>query len=160
MRRGGWRLLTSVMLAGALLGVCIPAAGATAPGKTKSCKLLKPSEITAAFGTEAGRGSQQGADCTWQIGDRTLSLEVVTGDAKASFGSLRDLAQDAGAPVEKVTGVGDRAVFAPIASFKELLVLEGKKFLFLRVLDIANPIDNETAKTALVEVGRKAVRRA
>jgi hypothetical protein len=32
--------------------------------------------------------------------------------------------------------------------------------LFLRVLDIASPIDTEVAKTALTDLGKKASRRA
>ncbi len=38
----------------------------------------------------------------------------------------------------KVTGVRDQAVFAEIPSFKVLLVLKGKTFVFLRLLDIQN----------------------
>jgi hypothetical protein len=43
--------------------------------------------------------------------------------------------------------------------FKELLVLKGKKFLFFRVLDVASPMDPDAARTALVEVAKKAVKR-
>jgi hypothetical protein len=159
MRNRTWRtgpLLVAVSALLALAGSPAAAAG----GKTKkSCALLKPSEISAAFQAEAGEGTQQGADCTWQVGDLALSLELTTKDAKSTFEALRDLAADAGSRPEKVRGIRDQAVFAEIESFKELLVLKGKKFLFLRVLDIASPIDTETAKTALTDLGKKASKR-
>jgi hypothetical protein len=155
-RRGRVGLL--IVALGAL--VALAGSPAAAGGKTKkSCALLKPSEITAAFQAEAGEGTQQRSDCTWQVGDLALSLELTTKDAKSTFGALRDLAEDAGAQPEKIRGIRDQAVFAEIESFKELLVLKGKKFLFLRVLDIASPIDTETAKTALTDLGKKAAKR-
>jgi hypothetical protein len=137
-----------------------PTAATTVSVKAKrSCALLNPSEISAAFQTEAGEGTQQRSDCAWQVGDLALSLELTTKDAKSTFEALRDLAADVGAQPETVKGIRDQAVFAEIESFKELLILEGKKFLFLRVLDIASPIDTETAKTALTDLGKKAVKR-
>jgi hypothetical protein len=152
------RALTVVVVAALLALAASPAAAAG--GKTKkSCALLKPSEISAAFQAEAGEGTQQKSDCTWRVGDLALSLELTTKDAKSTFEALRDLAADAGSRPEKIRGIRDQAVFAEIESFKELLILKGKKFLFLRVLDIASPIDTETAKTALTNLGRKAAKR-
>jgi hypothetical protein len=159
MRRGKWRVVPALVAASVLVMLAGGSAAADAPAKVKPCRPLKPSEISTAFGVEAGKGTAQGSDCTWRIGESTLSLEVVTTNAKASFESLRDLAQDAGSTTQKITRLGDQAVFAPIESFKQLLVLEGKKFLFFRVLDIASPMDTETARTALVEVAKKAVKR-
>jgi hypothetical protein len=150
----------AVLAAAALL---VPASTASAAGATgkakKSCKLLKPSEITSAFGIEASGGTQQGPDCTWQVGELPLSLEVVTKDAKATYEGLRDLAEEAGADPVKVKGVRDQAVFAEITSFKELLVLEGKNFLFLRLLDIEDTVDAATAQTAMTQLGKIAARR-
>jgi nucleotide-binding universal stress UspA family protein len=135
-------------------------AGADIAAKTpKSCQLLKPEEITSAFGMEAGRGTQQGPDCTWQVGELPLSLETVTKDAKATYESLRDLAADAGAEPVKVKVPRGRAVFAEITSFKELLVLKGKTFLFLRLLDIENTVDAATAQTAMTQLGKQALKR-
>lgn len=142
----------------ALVGSAGAAAGAPATAK-KSCELLIPAEITAAFGTESGDGTQKGSDCTWRVGDLVVSLNLTTKGAKSRFESLRDLAEKAGAQPRKVTGVRDKAVYAEIQSFKELLVLKGKKFLFLRVLDIASPTDTETAKAALTDLAKKAVKR-
>jgi hypothetical protein len=136
-----------------------PAGADVAAKTTKSCKLLKPAEITSAFGMEAGRGTQQGPDCTWQVGELPLSLEVVTKDAKTTYESLRDLAEDAGADPVKVKVVRDQAVFAQITSFKELLVLKGKTFLFLRLLDIENTVDPATAQTAMTQLAKNAVKR-
>lgn len=161
MQRGEWRVVPAALAVGALVALTGGPADAAAPAKAKkSCQLLKPAEITSAFGTEASDGTQQGSDCTWQVGDRALSLELTTKDAKSTFEALRDLAKDAGSPPQKVKGIRDQAVYAEIPSFKELLVLKGKKFLFLRVLDIANPIDTATAKTALTDLGKKAAKRA
>jgi hypothetical protein len=159
MQRGKWRVAPAAVAVGALVVLAGRSAAADVPTKVKPCKPLKPSEISTAFGVEAGKGVAQGSDCTWQIGERTLSLEVVTKTAKSSFESLRELARSAGSPIQKVTRLGDQAVFASIESFKELLVLDGKKFLFFRVLDIASPMDTDTARTALVEVAAKAVKR-
>lgn len=161
MRSRGWRVGPTAVAVSALVALAgSPALAVSAPAKTKkSCKLLKPSEITTAFGTEAGEGTQQGSDCTWQLGDRALSLDLSTKDAKSTFDALRELAEDAGSPTQKVTRLGDQAVFAPIESFKQLLVLDGKKLLFFRVLDIANPLENDSARTALAEVAKKAVKR-
>jgi hypothetical protein len=159
MQRGKWRVVPAAVAVGALMALASGPAAAQAPAKVKPCKPLKPSEISTAFGVEAGKGVAQGSDCTWRIGEAALSLEVVTKDAKSSFESLRELAQSAGSPIQKITRLGDQAVFAPIESFKQLLVLKGKKFLFFRVLDIASPIDVDTARTALVEVAAKAVKR-
>jgi hypothetical protein len=158
MRRARGPAVLLVIAAAALL---VSGSAAAAPAKTKkSCQLLKPAEVTAAFGTEASAGTQQGSDCTWQVGDRALSLELTTKDAKSTFSALRDLAKDAAAsPPERVRGVGNQAVYAEIQSFKQLLVLTGKNFLFLRVLDIASPIDTATAKAALTDLGKKAVKR-
>lgn len=89
-----------------------------------------------------------------------MSLELTTKDAKSTYNALRDLAKDAGAQPEKIKGIRDQAVFTEIESFKELLILKGKKFLFLRVLDVASPIDTETAKTALTDLGKRAAKRA
>jgi hypothetical protein len=136
------------------------AAGADIAAKTpKSCKLLKQAEITSAFGTEASSGTQQGPDCIWQVGELPLSLETVTKDAKATYESLRDLAADAGAEPVKVKVPRGRAVFAEITSFKELLVLKGKTFLFLRLLDIENTVDAATAQTAMTQLGEQALKR-
>jgi hypothetical protein len=160
MRSSRRRVVPIVTAACTLTLVSVPAANAGVPTKAKkSCQLLRPVEITSAFGIEAGEGTQQGGDCTWNVGDLAVSLELITKDAKSTFEALRDLASDAGAQPQKVTGVRDRAVYAEIQSFKELLVLKGKKFLFLRVLDIASPIDSETAKTALTDLGKKAAKR-
>jgi hypothetical protein len=158
MQKGKWRVLPAVFVASALMAL---AGGsiAAAPPKVKSCKLLKPAEITDALGAGASEGTQQGADCTWQAGGWAVSLELTTKNAKATFESLRDLATDAGAQPEKITGIRDQAIYAEIPSFKELLILKGKKFLFLRVLDIAEPIDSETAKAALADLGKKAAKR-
>jgi hypothetical protein len=155
-------VVPALVAAAALLALAgSPAAATAVPGKAKkSCALLKAAEITAAFQTEAGAGTQQGSDCTWQVGDLSLSLELTTKDAKSTFEALRDLATDAGAQPEKINGVRDQAVYAEIESFKELLILKGKKFLFLRVLDIASPIDTEVAKAALTDLGKKAAKRA
>lgn len=142
----------------ALVGSAGAAAGAPAKAK-KSCELLKPSEITAAFGTESGDGTQKGSDCTWRVADLAVSLDLTTKGAKSTFESLRDLAKNAGAQPRKVAGVRDKAVYAEIQSFKELLVLKGKRFLFLRLLDITNPIDTDMAKAALTELAKKAVKR-
>jgi hypothetical protein len=158
MRDRKWRVGQLVVAVGALLALA--GSPAAAGGKTKkSCALLEPSEITAAFHTEAGEGTQQGSDCTWQVGELALSLELTTKDAKSTYNALRDLAADAGSRPEKIRGIRDQAVFAEIESFKELLILKGKRFLFLRVLDIASPIDTETAKTALTDLGKKAAKR-
>jgi hypothetical protein len=137
-----------------------PAAGAAGTAK-KSCQLLKPAEITSAFGTEASSGTQQGPDCTWQVGELPLSLETVTEDAKATYESLRDLAEEAGAGAEpvKVKVPRGRAVFAEITSFKQLLVLKGKTFLFLRLLDIENTVDAATAQTRMTQLGKQALKR-
>jgi hypothetical protein len=129
------------------------------PGKVRPCKLLKQSEITTAFGMEASRGSAMGTDCTWRLDGLALSLDVTTSDAKATYESLRDLAEQAGSKPAKVTGVRDQAVFAEIPSFKELLVLKGKTFLFLRLLDIENKVDAVTAQTAMTPLGRSAAKR-
>jgi hypothetical protein len=159
MQRGKWRGMAALVTASGLLALAGSPAGADAPSKVRPCKPLKTSEITAAFGVEAGKGTAQGSDCTWQIGENTLSLEIVTRDAKSTFAALRDLAQDAGSQTQRVTRLGDAAVFAPIESFKQLLVLEGKKLLFIRVFDIVSPLEVEAARTALVEVAAKAVKR-
>jgi hypothetical protein len=161
MRSAGWRAVLAVVAAGALLVLAgSPAHAVGAPAKTKkSCKLLTPAEITGAFGVETGEGTQQGSDCTWQLGDLALSLDVVTKDAKSTFEALRDLARDVGSQPQNVRGIRDKAVFVEIPSFKELLVLKGKRFLFLRLLDIASPVDGETAKTALADLGKKAAKR-
>lgn len=142
---------------GALLTVAAPA-GAAAPAKVRPCRLLKQSEITTVFAMEASRGTV-GSDCTWQLGDLALSLEVTTSDAKATYDSLRDLAEDAGSNPVKVKGIRDQAVFAEIPSFKELLVLKGKTFLFLRLLDIQSTVDAGTAQTAMTQLGKAAVKR-
>jgi hypothetical protein len=93
-------------------------------------------------------------------GDWALSLDVVAKDAKATYSALRDLAKDAGSQPQTVKGIRDKAVYAEIPSFKQLLALKGKKFLFLRLLDIASPVDGETAKTALTDLGRNAAKRS
>jgi hypothetical protein len=160
MQRGKWRVVPALVAAGVLMMLAGGPAAATAPVKAKkSCQLLKPAEITAAFGTEANKGTQQGPDCTCRVGDWALSLELTTKGAKSTFEALRDLAAEAGAPPEKISGIPGQAVYAEIPSFKELLVLKGKSFLFLRVLDIVNPIDTATAKAALTDLGKKAARR-
>jgi hypothetical protein len=160
MLRARWRVMSAVVAAASLTALVGGVATAAAPAKAKrSCELLKPSEITAAFGTEATEGTQKGTDCSWKVGDLSLSLDLTTKSAKAAFDSLRDLAKKAGAQPRNVRGVRDKAVYAEIQSFKELLVLKGKKFLFLRLLDIASPIDTETAKTALTDLGKKAAKR-
>lgn len=141
-----------------LLTVAAPA-GAAAPAKVRPCRLLKQSEITTVFAMEASRGSAMGSDCTWQLGDLALSLEVTTSDAKATYDSLRDLAEDAGSNPVKVKGIRDQAVFAEIPSFKELLVFKGKTFLFLRLLDIQSTVDAGTAQTAMTQLGKAAVKR-
>jgi hypothetical protein len=135
-----------------------PATAATTKAK-RSCELLTPAEITAAFGTESGDGTQQGTDCTWRVGDVVVSLDLTTKAAKSTYESLRDLAQNAGVNPRRVKGIRDKAVYAEIESFKELLVLKGKRFLFLRLLDIASPIDTETAQAALADLGKKASKR-
>jgi hypothetical protein len=156
------RVGLTVGAAAALLALAAgPATATTVPAKAKkSCALLEQSEITAAFQTEAGEGTQQGSDCTWQVGELALSLELTTKDAKSTFEALRDLAADAGSRPERIRGIRDRAVFAEIESFKELLILKGKKLLFLRVLDIASPIDTAVAKAALTDLGKRVSRRA
>jgi len=160
MQSGKWRVVPAAVAVGVLVVLAGGSADAGAPAKAKkSCQLLKPSEITTAFGTEAGEGTQQGSDCTWQVGDLALSLELTTKAAKSTFEGLRELARDAGAPIQKITHLADQAVFAPVGSFKELLVLKGKKFLFFRVLDIASPMDTDAARTALVEVAKTGVKR-
>jgi hypothetical protein len=88
-----------------------------------------------------------------------LSLETVTKDAKATYESLRDLAEEAGAEPVKVKVPRGQAVFAEITSFKELLVLKGKTFLFLRLLDIENTVDAATAQTAMTQLGKQALKR-
>jgi hypothetical protein len=151
----------AAVAAGVLLALTADPIAAGVPVKAqKSCRLLEQSEITAAFQTEASEGIQQGSDCTWQVGDLALSLELTTKDAKSTYNALRDLARGAGAQPEKVKGIRDQVVFAEIESFKELLILKGKKLLFLRVLDIASPIETETAKAVLADLGKKAARRA
>jgi nucleotide-binding universal stress UspA family protein len=155
------RWSTSALVAAATLLVLVgggPAAGAAGTAK-KSCQLLKPAEISSAFGTEASSGTQQGPDCTWQVGELPLSLETVTEDAKATYESLRDLAEEAGAEPVKVKVPRGRAVFAEITSFKQLLVLKGKTFLFLRLLDIENTVDAATAQTAMTQLGKQALKR-
>ena len=42
--------------------------------------------------------------------------------------------------VSTAVGVRDKAVQPETQSFKELLVLKGKKFLFFRLLDIGSPM--------------------
>jgi hypothetical protein len=143
---------------GALLTVA-GAPAAAAPAKVRPCKLLNQSEITTVFGMEASRGTAMGSDCTWQLGDLALSLEVTTSDAKATYDSLRDLAGEAGSKPVKVKGIRDQAVFAEIPSFKELLVLKGKTFLFLRLLDIQSTVDAGTAQTAMTQLGKAAAKR-
>jgi len=152
---GGIVVATIVLLASPLAGI----AAAAAPGKVRPCKLLKQSEITTAFGMEATRGSAMGTDCTWQLDGLALSLDVTTSDAKATYESLRDLAEKAGSQPVKVTGVPDQAVFAEIPSFKEMLVLKGKRFLFLRLLDIENKVDAATAQAAMTQLGKSAAKR-
>src|SRR5262245_15738457 len=140
MRSGRRRIVSAVVAVTTLAVVADSAAAAGAPAKAKrSCDLLTPAEITTAFGTEAGDGTQKGTDCTWRVGELSLSLDLTTKRAKSTFESLRGLAQKAGAQPRKVGGVRDKAVYAEIQSFKELLVLKGKKFLFFRLLDIGSP---------------------
>ncbi len=100
-----------------------------------------------------------GSDCTWQLDGLALSLDVTTSEAKATYESLRDPAADAGSKPVKVNGVRDQAVFAEIPSFKELLVLKGKTFVFLRLLDIEKRIDAATAQTAMTPLGNSAAKR-
>jgi hypothetical protein len=157
-RTGGWWSAPTLIAAAAILLAHTPANAAPTKAK-RSCELLTAAEITAAFGTQSGDGTQKGTDCTWRVGGLVVSLDLTTKGAKSTFESLRDLAKKAGAQPRKVSGVRDKAVYAEIQSFKELLVLKGKKFLFLRLLDIASPIDTETAKTALTDLGKKAVKR-
>jgi nucleotide-binding universal stress UspA family protein len=155
------RRLSASALAAVTLLVLVgagPAAGAAGTAK-KSCQLLKPAEITSAFRTEASSGTQQGPDCTWQVGELPLSLEAVTEDAKATYESLRDLSEEAGAEPVKVKVPRGRAVFAEITSFKQLLVLKGKTFLFLRLLDIENTVDAATAQTRMTQLGKQALKR-
>ena len=159
MLSGKWRVPTAVAATVIPLLFAGTAGADIAAKAPKSCKLLKPAEISSAFGMEASRGTQQGPDCTWQVGGLPLSLEVVTKDAKATYESLRDLAEDAGADPVKVNGVRDQVVFAQIPSFKELLVLKGKTFLFLRLLDIEDTVDAATAQTAMTQLGKTAVKR-
>jgi hypothetical protein len=159
IRSRRWLVVPTLVAAATLLLAHSPATATTPAKAKKSCKLLTPAEITSVFQREAGAGTQKGSDCTWQVGDLALSLDLTTKDAKSTFEALRDLAKNAGAQPRKVTGVRDKAVYAEIQSFKELLVLKGKKFLFLRLLDIASPIDSETAKAALTDLGKKAVKR-
>jgi hypothetical protein len=145
---------------GAILAVPLAeGAAGTAPEKVRPCRVLKQSEITTAFGIEASRGRAMGADCTWQLGTLALSLEATTSDAKATYESLRDLAEEAGSKPAKVKGIRDQAVFAEIQSFKELLVLKGKTFLFLRLLDIEGTVDTATAQTAMTQLGKNAAKR-
>jgi hypothetical protein len=160
MLRARWRAMSAVVAAASVAALVGGTAAATAPAKAKrSCELLTPAEITAAFGMESGDGTQKGSDCTWRVGVLVVSLDLTTKRAKSTFESLRDLAKNAGAQPRKVARVRDKAVYAEIQSFKELLVLKGKKFLFLRVLDIASPTDTETAKAALTDLAKKAVKR-
>jgi hypothetical protein len=158
MRRHGSRVIAVLVATGGLLAITGGTATAS-PGKVRPCKLLKQSEITTAFGMEASRGSAMGSDCTWQLDGLALSLDVTTSEAKATYESLRDLAADAGSKPVKVNGVRDQAVFAEIPSFKELLVLKGKTFLFLRLLDIEKRIDAVTAQTAMTPLGKSAAKR-
>ena len=155
----GRRLGAIVIATSAMLAFSAPATATGAPGKVRPCKLLKQSEITAAFGMDASRGSAMGTDCTWQLDGLALSLDVTTSDAKATYESLRDLAAEAGSEPAKVKGVRDQAVFAEIPSFKELLVLKGKTFLFLRLLDIENKVGAATAQTAMTPLGKSAAKR-
>ena len=150
-------ILVGAMLASIAAGEA--AAATAAPGKVRPCKLLKQSEISTAFGLEASRGSAMGTDCTWQLDGLALSLDVTTRDAKATYESLRDLAEEAGSKPVKVNGVRDQAVFAEIPSFKELLVLKGKTFLFLRLLDIEKRVDTVTAQTAMTPLAKSAAKR-
>ena len=78
---------------------------------------------------------------------------------EGTYESLRDLAEEAGSKPVKVNGVRDQAVFAEIPSFKELLVLTGSTFLFLRLLDIENKVDAATAQTAMTPLGKSAAKR-
>jgi hypothetical protein len=156
MRARRWSLPILITAAARLLAG--PASASPTKAK-RSCELLTPAEITAAFGAESGAGSQDGTDCTWRVGELVVSLDLTTKGAKSTFESLRDLAKDAGANPQKVRGVRDKAVYAEIQSFKELLVLKGKKFLFLRVLDIVSPIGTDAAKAALTDLAKKAVKR-
>ena len=148
-----------VTIALLVLGGARTAASDVAAKTKKSCQLLKPADISTAFGLEASRGTQQGPDCTWQVGALALSLETVTKSAKAAYESLRDLAEEAGAEPVAVKGVRDQAVFAEIQAFKQLLVLKGKTFLFLRLLDIQNAVDAATAQTTMTQLGKIAVKR-
>jgi hypothetical protein len=152
--------LPVLIATGALLaGLAGEGVATAAPGKVRACKLLRRPEIASAFGTEAGRGTAMGTDCTWQLDGVALSLDATTSDAKATYESLRDLAEEAGSTPMKVTGVRDQAVFAEIPSFKELLVLKGKTFLFLRLLDIQNTVDATTAQQAMTKLGTSATKR-
>jgi hypothetical protein len=154
------RRLTAILIAtGATFALTGGQALTTAPAKVRPCKLLKQSEITTAFGAESSRGTPMRTDCTWQLGDLALSLDVTTSDAKATYESLRDLAAEAGSNPVKVKGIRDQAVFAEIPSFKELLVLKGKTFLFLRLLDIQSTVDAATAQTAMTQLGKAAAKR-
>jgi hypothetical protein len=155
----GRRLSAVVVATGAILALTGGQAQATTPAKVRPCRLLKQPEITTAFGIEASRGTQMGTDCTWQLGDLALSLDVTTSDAKATYESLRDLAEEAGSKPVKIKGIRDQAVFAEIPSFKELLVLKGKTFLFLRLLDIQSTVDAATAQTAMTQLGKAAAER-
>jgi hypothetical protein len=159
MRSGAWRAVSAVVTALLVLaGASVSAAGA--PVKTKkSCKLLKPAEITRAFQIEASEGTQRGSDCTWQVGDLALSLDLVIKGAKSTYDGLRDLARDAGSQPTTVEMPRAKAVYAEIPLFKELLVLKGKKLLFLRLLDIASPVDGAAAQTVLTDLGTRAVKR-
>jgi hypothetical protein len=158
MLRHGRRVIAVLAATGGLLAIADGTATAS-PAKVRPCKLLKQSEITTAFGMETSRGSAMGSDCTWQLDGLALSLDVTTSEAKATYESLRDLAADAGSKPVKVNGVRDQAVFAEIPSFKELLVLKGKTFVFLRLLDIEKRIDAATAQTAMTPLGKSAAKR-
>jgi hypothetical protein len=162
MWSGGWRAVPAVVAGITLLLLAgSPAYGVDAAATPKkSCQLLTPAQITTAFGNQAGEGTQQGSDCTWQVGDWALSLDLVTKNAKSTYTALRDLARDAGAQPQTIRGIRDKAVYVEIPSFKQILVLKGKKLLFLRLLDIASPVDGETAKMALTDLGKKAAKRA
>jgi dephospho-CoA kinase len=96
-----------------------------------------------------------------EASDRRQSgpVYVRTSDAKATYESLRDLAEEAGSKPVKIKGIRDQAVFAEIPSFKELLVLKGKTFLFLRLLDIQSTVDAATAQTAMTQLGKAAAKR-
>jgi hypothetical protein len=145
--------LVAVPAALALLG--LGAGPATAGDTPKPCQLLKRAQIEAAFDLPTARRTRLDARCLWLIDDRfSLATEIVSEDAEAEFESFAELFT-----AESVDGVGDEAAYGVTESSKVLLALERDRMLFMSLLDVANELDPATVQAAMVQLGKRAVRK-